>query len=250
MIAGCRLAALPRVRHGFFGRRGGLSPPPYESLNAGVETGDSPRNVAVNLERAAARVLPGAPVVLLRQRHSDRLVHVTDPWPPEQAPEADALVTRETNVLLGIQTADCAPILLADGAAGICAALHAGWRGAFSGIVEKTCAAMETLGARRARIVAAVGPCIGPASYEVDAAFREAFLDKNADWARFFQTKGKGKYLFDLPGFVLDRLKAAGTGPAKAAGPDTFSCPETFFSHRRGAKGRQISLVGLSAGRE
>lgn len=196
---------------------------------------------------ALESILPGAPLVLAKQVHSPDAVIVTAAWdgPP---PEADALVTARPNLLIGVVTADCAPVLLADRAAGVVAAAHAGWRGAVGGVLANTVAAMETLGARRERIAAAIGPTIAQASYEVDAALRDRF-DGEAD--RFFRAGQPGHWQFDLPGFVAARLHEAGVGTIDDIAQDTYAQPDMFFSYRRATHraeptgGRQTSVIGL-----
>lgn len=243
-----RVAALDGVPHGFLGRRGGVSTGAVASLNAGLGSADDPAAVAENRRRAAAAVLPGAPLVGVYQVHSPVCVTVTEPWDEADRPHADALVTDRRGVLLGILTADCAPVLLADRAAGVIGAAHAGWKGAVGGVVEATVAAMVALGARREGIAAAVGPCIAQASYEVDAGFRERFAD---DDARFFAAGAPGHWQFDLAGYVVGRLAAAGVGRVESLGLDTYAAPGRFYSFRRATHarepdyGRQIALIGL-----
>ena len=243
-----RAAALDGVPHGFLGRCGGVSTGAVASLNAGLGSADDPAAVAENRRRAAAAVLPGAPLVGVYQVHSPVCVTVTEPWDEADRPHADALVTDRRGVLLGILTADCAPVLLADRAAGVIGAAHAGWKGAVGGVVEATVAAMVALGARREGIAAAVGPCIAQASYEVDAGFRERFAD---DDARFFAAGAPGHWQFDLAGYVVGRLAAAGVGRVESLGLDTYAAPGRFYSFRRATHarepdyGRQIALIGL-----
>ena len=208
---------------------------------------DIPHGFSTREEPALKTVLPGAPLVLAKQIHSATVVTVTGPWgrPP---PEADALVTSLRGLLIGVVTADCAPVLLADRDARIVGAAHAGWRGALGGVLENTVAAMEALGARRTRIAAAIGPTIAPASYEVDAALRKRFA---ADAERFFAPAAAGHWQFDLPGFVADRLQAAGIVAVEDLAEDTYAQPGRFFSFRRATHrgeptgGRQTSVIGL-----
>ena len=198
-------------------------------------------------EPALDSVLPGAPLVLAKQVHSATAVAVTAPWngPP---PEADALATATPGLLIGVVTADCAPVLLADPVAGVIGAAHAGWRGALGGVIENTLAVMEGLGARRERIVAAIGPTIAQASYEVDAALREKF---EPEAQRYFAPGAPDRWQFDLPGFVAWRLREAGVGSAENLAEDTYAQPDRFFSFRRATHrgeptgGRQISVIGL-----
>lgn len=241
------LADLP---HGFLGRRGGVSQGTVAGLNVGLGAGDDGAAVAENRRRAVAAVLPGARLVTVYQVHSAEVVEVTEPWPDDQRPEADALVTRQAGLVLGIVTADCAPVLLADREAGVIGAAHAGWRGAHGGVLENTVAAMERLGARPARLVAAIGPAIAQPSYEVDARFRAHFTP--ADEV-FFIPGAADRWQFDLEGYVAGRLRAAGVGQVERLGLDTYTQAERFYSYRRAthrcepAYGRQFSLIGLAA---
>ena len=246
-----RARALP-VPHGFLGRTGGVSTGEMAGLNVGPGSGDDPEALRENKTRAVAAVLPGSALVLVHQTHSADVVTVTDPWPLDRRPEADALVTDRPGLLLGILTADCAPVLFADPEAGVVGAAHAGWRGAFSGVTDATIDAMEKLGARRERIAAAVGPCIARASYEVDLAFRDRFLQQRPENERFFGEGKTGKPHFDLEAYVAARLSAAGLRQVEALGLDTYTQPQLFFSYRRATHlressyGRQVSLIGLA----
>lgn len=211
--------------------------------------GDSPHGFSTREEPALESVLPGAPLVLAKQTHSASAVTVDAPWdgPP---PEADALVTRRPGLLIGVVTADCAPVLLADREASVVAAAHAGWRGAVGGVLENTLAAMEGLGARRAHIAAAFGPTIARESYEVDAALRDRFPP---DAHRFFVPGAPERWQFDLPGFVAWRLRGAGIDAVQDLAQDTYARPDRFFSFRRATHrgeptgGRQISVIGLQS---
>ncbi len=245
-------AGLP-ARHGFFTRRGGVSQGPYDSLNCALAGQDSRAAVLENRARAA-RVLGADPARLvgLTQVHGIAVVRVEAPWLPGQGPRADAAVTDRAGIAIGIVTADCAPVLFADAAAGVVGAAHAGWRGAVAGVLEATIAAMEALGARRERITAAVGPCIGQASYEVAADLRDAVLARDAGDARFFaEGRRADRWQFDLAGYCGHRLRAAGAGTVEVLGLDTLAEEDRFFSHRRctlaggGAIGHQMSIVVL-----
>jgi YfiH family protein len=251
MIASPLLAALPGVRHGFFTRHGGVSQGVYESLNVGVGSKDEPEAVAENRRRAAA-AFGAEPARLLTcyQIHSAIAVAADRPW--AQRPEADAVVTATPGLVCGALAADCAPVLIADPVAKVVAAAHAGWRGALGGIVEAAVAAMEGLGARRERMSAAVGPCIGPASYEVGLEFLEAFEAGAPGSGRFFSAgRSADRRQFDLPGFVLDRLAGARVAQAEWVGRDTYQEPEAFFSNRRALHrgeadyGRLLSAIML-----
>ena len=247
-----RAAALGGVPHGFLGRRGGISTGLVAGLNAGLGSGDDEADVAENRARAAAAVLPGAALVGVYQVHSPDCVAVDEPWADNKRPEGDALVTNRRGILLGIVTADCAPVLLADSEAGVIGAAHAGWKGAIGGVTDNCIAAMEALGARRAHIAAAVGPCIAQASYEVDDQFAARFADADAANARFFAAGRAGHWHFDLEHYVASRLIAAGIGQVECLGLDTLSAPDRFYSYRRAtvagepAYGRQISLIGVN----
>ena len=240
---------LSQISHGFFGRTGGVSTGIYDSLNCGPGSGDEPGAVTENRRRVAARM--NGELVTLHQIHSDRTVAVTGPWQGE-CPQADAMVTATTGLALGILTADCAPVLFADPQARIIGAAHAGWKGALGGVIESTLAAMETLGADRARIAAAVGPCIAQDSYEVGAEFRARFTAADSANIRFFAASDKPDYFrFDLEGYVVHRLAAAGVANVEPLGADTYAREADFFSFRRTTHrkepnyGRQISVIAL-----
>ena len=239
--------------HGFLGRRGGVSAGMVAGLNVGTGSQDDPAAIAENRRRAIEAVLPGAELVTVYQVHSAEAVYVTEPWPHEKRPKADAMVTDRPGLLFGILTADCAPVLFADLEAGVVGAAHAGWRGALAGVTDSTIAAMEKIGATRERIVAAVGPCIAQASYEVDEGFRDRFLEADAANNRFFIDSRAGKPHFDLEGYVAERLRTAALGLVETLGLDTYADPDRFFSFRRSTHraepdyGRQISLVALPA---
>jgi len=243
-----RSAALDGVPHGFLGRRGGVSLGTIAGLNVGHGAEDDSAAVAENRRRAVAAVLPGAQLATVYQVHSPDAVEVREPWPFAERPRADAMVTDRPGLLLGVVTADCAPVLFADREAGVIGAAHAGWRGAHGGVLESTVAAMERLGARRERIAAAVGPAIAQPSYEVDARFRDAFAEGDAP---LFAPGREGHWQFDLEGYVVARLRAAGVGGIDALGLDTYADEARFFSFRRATHrgeptyGRQFSLIGL-----
>ncbi len=239
------------ARHGFFGRAGGVSLGIYASLNVGLGSSDDPAAVAENRRRAVAATAPGAGLVTLHQVHSADVVHVTAPFADAGRPAADAMVTATPGLALGILTADCAPILLADTQAGVIGAAHSGWKGALADIGGATVRAMQRLGARPDRIVAAIGPCIARASYEVDAAFRDRFLGQQPADDGFF-ARGRGtRWQFDLEGLVAQRLAAAGVGRVVAMGVDTYVDAARWFSYRRTTHagepdyGRQLALIAL-----
>jgi len=229
-------------------RVGGVSTGLVEGLNCGFGADDDPAAVRENRRRAGEALLPGASIVSVHQVHSADVVTIERPWPDDARPKADALVTDRPGLLLGILTADCAPVLFADREAGVIGAAHAGWRGAHGGIVEATVAAMAALGAARERIVAAVGPCIAQRSYEVSAEFRDQFAVEDA---RFFAPGAPGHWQFDLPGYVAARLGESRIGAVEILHCDTYADPLRFFSFRRATHlgeptyGRQLSLIGL-----
>ena len=247
-----RAAALDGVAHGFMGRRGGFSTGVVAGLNAGLGSQGELDAVRRNRALAVETVTPGARLVSVYQVHSPLCVTVAEPWSDDARPQADALVTGWAGLALGIVTADCAPVLLADRRAGVIGAAHAGWKGSVAGITDSTIAAMEALGARRTDIVAAVGPCIAQASYEVDRDFADRFCaDDNAN-AAFFLPGREGHVQFDLEGYVAHRLAAAGIGVIERLGLDTYRPEHRFYSYRRASHrgepdyGRQLSLIALA----
>ena len=245
-----RAAALKSIPHGFLGRRGGVSEGVVAGLNVGWGSGDDRETITENRHRAVAAVLAGARLVTVHQVHSNTVVEAGD-WSEDERPRADALVSDRPGVLIGILTADCAPILLADREAGVIGAAHAGWRGALLGVGEATVAAMEQLGARRERIAAAIGPCIAARNYEVDGDFHFMLTGYVPDNERFFSDGPAGKQHFDLEAYIAARLAAAGVTAIEAMGLDTYSDADRFYSFRRAthrgepAYGRQVSLIGL-----
>lgn len=254
MIQAQTLAALDRVQHRFFTRRGGVSTGLYSSLNCGYGSGDSPDNVRENRRRVAEQFgLDEPDLQTVHQTHSTDVLTVADGrWSSPGAPKADGLVTDRPGVVLGVLAADCAPVLLADPDAGIVAAAHAGWKGALGGVVEAVVAHMETAGADPDRIVAAIGPCIGPDSYEVGDDFQARFEAESHHAARFFQPgAAPDKRMFNLPAYVLHRLERAGVERAEWIGRDTYVEDALFFSNRRavhrgeGDYGRLLSAIAL-----
>jgi hypothetical protein len=238
------------VRHAFFTRQGGVSAGVYASLNVGAGSKDDPAAVAENRRRCAAHFGQQA-IVTAYQVHSATALVADGPW-PAGPPHADAVVSATPGVVCGALAADCAPVLIADAEARVVAAAHAGWKGALAGIVEATVRRMEGLGASRARMVAAVGPCIAPSSYEVGLEFRAAFVKADPAFGRYFAAgAAEDKRQFDLPGFVLDRLRAAGVTRCEWTGHDTCADGERFFSNRRAFKlgepdyGRLLSAIML-----
>lgn len=240
----------PSIAHGFFGRAGGVSEGLYAGLNCGLGSHDNKAHVTENRARVA-HALGAMPENLctLYQVHSPRAVIVHEAF-TGTPPEADALVTNVKGLVLGILTADCAPILFADVEAGVVGAAHAGWKGAHSGVVESTVMAMEKLGAKRANITAAIGPCIAQRSYEVGPEFIERFGD--AEQTQFFIPSNRaGFHRFDLQAYVAQVLRHAGLQRVAMLAMDTAGDPERFFSYRRATLnaepdyGRQISCIGL-----
>ena len=242
---------LDGTRHGFLGRRGGVSTGLVAGLNTGLGSADGPAAVAENRRLAAEVVAPGARLVTVYQVHSAQAV-TADVWPDDARPHADAIVTDRPGLVLGIVTADCAPVLLADIEAGVAGAAHAGWKGALGGVTDATVTAMEALGAKRKNIAAAIGPCIARASYEVDAAFLSRFTADDPANERFFADgRRAAHHQFDLEAYVAHRLGQAGITRVAMLGLDTYADARRFFSFRRATHrgepdyGRQISLIAL-----
>ena len=241
------------LAHGFFTREGGVSCGIYASLNCGFGSGDERAAVAENRSRAAARLnLAASGLRTVHQVHGRSVVTVeSQEWSPTAAPKADAMVTRLPGVALGILTADCAPVLLADPGARVIGAAHAGWRGALDGVIEATVTAMAELGAQAGAIRAAVGPCIAQPSYEVGTDFPAPFLKQDEVNVRFFSPGRNGRHQFDLAGYVATRLAAAGVGTVQVMRVDTYAEPDLCFSYRRATHrgepdyGRQLSAIAL-----
>jgi len=238
--------------HGFFTRLGGVSGGIYQSLNCGPGSDDSKENVVENRRRAVKHLTgQNTPLATLYQIHSGKVVTTDKTFPLDKLPKADALVTRTPGLVVGVLTADCAPVLFADHQAGVVAAAHAGWRGALAGILENTLAAMEELGAKRKDISAAIGPCIGKACYEVGQDFYDPFVSADPAFGEFFAPGREGKYFFDLEGFASARLRHAGLENVTPLSIDTYQGQDEFFSFRRTTHngepdyGRQISAICL-----
>jgi YfiH family protein len=245
------LSIISGIRHGFFTRQGGISSGLYKTLNCGAGSKDDPVAVIENRSRVAQHLGGFSDdVQTIYQIHS-ATAHVVDQLVPRDSlPKADALVTRTRGLVIGILTADCAPVLFADEEAKVVGAAHAGWRGALGGVLEATVTAMEGLGAQRSRIFAALGPTIGPNSYEVGPEFVADFQAADAENARFFTIpRGKKTPHFDLPSFVLDRLGRLGLRHIERQSPCTYENESMFFSFRRATHrkepdyGRQISAI-------
>lgn len=232
----------PGVRHGFFGRKGGASLGDFASLN-GAYGEDDPAAVSAN-RAAAADALGADALVSVRQVHGVRALAATRRWSPDDAPEADALVTTQPGLAIAVLTADCAPILLSDPTANVVAAAHAGWRGATAGVIESTLEAMEAAGAVRARIAAAVGPCIAPPSYEVRADFRDAAAAADIETLGFLWETDAGMR-FDLPGYAVHRLARAGVRRVEALAIDVRAHHSAWFS-RRAALARGFTHYGAN----
>jgi len=247
------LLDLPVIQHAFFTRQGGVSTGIYAGLNVGRGSADEPADVAENRRRAAAHFgLEPQALSTCYQIHSATALSADRGWGDER-PQGDAVVTATPHLICGALAADCAPILLADPSARIVASAHAGWKGALGGIAEATVARMIEMGAAPDRIVAVVGPCIGPASYEVGEEFEARFLEVSPDHQAFFQPgKSVDKRQFDLPGFVLSRLKLAGIQACDWIGRDTCAEPDNFYSNRRAFQngepdfGRLLSAICLT----
>lgn len=246
------LSALPHIRHAFFTREGGVSEGIYASLNAGQGSKDDPAQVVEN-RRRMAEALHVPALMTAFQFHSASAVIATEPWTRENAPRADAVVTKTRGLAAGVTIADCGPILLADSNAGIVAAVHAGWRGALDGVVEAAVGTMQSLGAERGNIVAAIGPLIRQPSYEVGPEFVARFRRADPGFAKFFMPSAReGHSLFNLPGFIALRLERARVGTIEDLGLDTYSDETRFFSYRRSTHrkeadyGRLIAAIALA----
>lgn len=237
------------IPHGFFGRQGGISRGIVAGLQCGFGAEQDRAAVHANRRIASEAVLPGGRLVSVHQTHSADVATVTEPWDEDHRPCADALVTDRPGLVLGIVTADCAPVLLADYDAGVIGAAHAGWRGAHGGILENTVAAMAAVGAVPGNIAAAIGPTIQQSSYEVDDPFHARFKPEDAG---FFTPGRPGHWQFDLPGYVAARLRHAGVSRIESIGLDTCTLEGRFYSYRRATRrqeacyGRQISLIALA----
>lgn len=236
-IEAAGLTACPRIRHGFFDRQGGVSHGPFASLNVSLRNADDMANALENRRRVVhALGVAETPLLIARQVHGTRCLVVDAAFDPHQPPEADALATRTEGLVLGVTTADCAPILMADPEAGVIAAAHAGWRGAKHGIIESTVQTARRLGASAERLVAAIGPCIALASYEVGAGFEADFLEADPKNKAFFAPGQNGRAHFDLEGYCAARLAACGVRTIERLGLDTLADVGRFFSYRRTTK--------------
>ena len=254
MLQAPSLSRLARIRHAFFTRGGGVSDGVYASLNGGIGSNDAPDKVAQNRARMAA-TLGVAPDRFLTpyQIHSPDVVVADGSWTQATRPRADAVATREPKLAIGVSTADCGPLLFADADAGVVGAAHAGWRGAFTGVIEATLAAMEKLGASRDRVVVALGPTIRQPNYEVGPEFLERFRAADMDNERFFAPSPReGHAMFDLTGYIADRVNRAGVAQFEDLGHCTYADPAQFYSYRRMSQrgepdyGRHINAIALA----
>ncbi len=254
MLSSDLLSAVPGICHAFFTREGGVSGGLYDSLNGGLGSSDNPAHVAENRSRMAAHLgVARENLLSVHQIHSPDAVVATGPWEGGIRPRADAIVTATENLAIGVTAADCGPVLMVDPNARVIGAAHAGWKGALTGILESTVAAMEKLGADRSRVLAALGPMIRRQSYEVGAEFVERFLDADADNAAFFLPASRhGHAMFDLAGFIRMRLENAGVLMIDDLGVDTYS-DGRFYSYRRsvhrqeGDYGRHVHAIALKS---
>jgi YfiH family protein len=254
MLVSPLLSAIPGLRHAFFTREGGVSDGVYAGLNGGVGSDDNPAHVAENRRRMAEQMgVEPARFLSVHQVHSPDAIVATGPWPGTARPKADAMVTAESGLALGVTAADCGPILFVDPRARVIGAAHAGWKGALTGILESTIDAMEKLGAERSNVIAAIGPVIRQPSYEVGSEFVERFINADAESARFFLPGERaGHAQFDLAGFIRMRLENAGLLMIDDLGVDTYS-DERFYSYRRSVHrkepdyGRHVHAIALEA---
>ncbi len=244
---------LQGLRHGFFTRVGGVSTGVYESLNGGVGSRDETSRVLENRARMARRLgVEAGRLMVPFQIHSSDAVVINAPWTEDARPRCDGLATRARGLALGVTGADCGMLLFADATAGVVGAAHAGWKGALTGVIEATLAAMVRLGARRADIHIALGPMIGPGSYEVGPEFVERFVTQDANYARFFSPSANaGHSMFDLPAFIEARIGRLDVGSFENIGIDTYSNADQCFSYRRSVHrnepdyGRLVSAIAL-----
>lgn len=256
MIRSPLLSDQSGIAHGFFTRQGGVSDGLYTSLNIGLGSRDDRERVLANRGRVAAALGVGpAALAMPYQIHSPTVAVVETVWAPGDGPKADAVVTARPGVAVGVATADCGPLLFADARAGVVGAAHAGWQGAFGGVIEATVAAMVGLGAERARITAVLGPTISATAYEVGPEFVERFVARETAWGRFFRPSVRpGHAMFDLPAFIGLRLAEARVGVAGDLALCTYADEARFFSYRRTTHrgepdyGRLVSAIALVVG--
>jgi hypothetical protein len=254
MLQAKSLSKLARIRHGFFTRTGGVSQGVYESLNGGVGSRDAAAKVAENRARMAAALgVKSEHLLTPYQIHSPNVVIAETPWTPQKRPRADAVVTCERGLAIGVSTADCGPLLFADSDAGVIGAAHAGWRGALGGVIEATIAAMEKLGAARARIVAALGPVIRQPNYEVGPELVARFVEDDPGNKRFFEPSARaGHAMFDLAGYIGARVRHSDVAIFEDLALCTYADPDRFYSYRRSTHrnepdyGRHINAIVLA----
>ena len=254
MLSSSLLSAVPGLRHAFFTREGGVSGGIYAGLNGGLGSKDDPAHVRENRRRMAEHMgVPSEHLVCVHQIHSPDAVIATGPWEGPARPKADAIVTNSTGLAIGVTAADCGPVLFVDPNAGVIGAAHAGWKGALTGIMESTIAAMEELGAERGSTIAAIGPLIRQPSYEVGGEFVERFIDHDANNAVFFlPSERDGHAKFDLAGYIRLRLQNAGILMIDDLGVDTYA-DERFYSYRRSVHrgetdyGRHVHAIVLES---
>lgn len=247
------LSALDGIRHAFFTRDGGVSGGVYASLNSGVGSNDDVAHVRENRTRMAQALgVDVSRLITAFQIHSPKVVVADEPWDVETRPRADAIVTRTPGLAIGVSTADCGPLLFADPQARVIGAAHAGWRGALSGVIEGTIAAMEKLGADRGRMSVALGPLIRQQNYEVSESFVSEFLRADETHAQFFAPARDGHAMFDLPGFIASRIERSGIGRFEDIGFCTYADPDRFYSYRRSVHraepdyGRHVNAIVLA----
>jgi YfiH family protein len=253
MIQASSLAKLNGIRHGFFTRAGGVSDGIYASLNGGIGSRDAPANVAENRARMAASLgVARDQLITAYQIHSPDVVTADTPWRPDERPRADAIVTKAAGLAIGVTTADCGPVLLADAQAGVIGAAHAGWRGALTGVLDAAIEAMERCGAQRDRIVSVLGPMIRQPSYEVGAEFVTRFTQADSANAAFFAPSRRADHAqFDLPGYITARLRRLGITMIEDVGRCTYAEPDAFFSYRASTHrsepdyGRHVNAITL-----
>lgn len=243
-----------KISHGFFTRKGGVSEGIYKGLNVGRGSADDQKKVSENRARVR-KTLKADALCSLYQIHSADVVEVTMPWVPSELPKADAMVTNREGIALGILTADCVPVLFCDAGAGVIGAAHAGWKGAFGGVVQNTVAAMQKLGAEPAHIVTAIGPAIEQNSYQVDSLFYANFKDKDEASTAFFErdADSASHYFFNLKGYVRLQCQRAGLSNIEMLQNDTYGEEDAFYSYRRSCHrnepdyGRQVSAIILNS---
>jgi len=251
ILQAATLSEIGGIRHAFFTREGGVSAGVYATLNAGIGSRDNPGQVRENRARMASSLgLPPEHLLTAYQIHSAEAAIVDRPWAADERPRVDALVTSTRGLAIGVTTADCGPVLLADARCGVVSAVHAGWRGALGGVLEAAIVAMERCGARRDSIRAGLGPMIRQPSYEVGPEFIRAF--SRASDAAFFKPAARADHaLFDLPGYIAGRLRAAGITQVEDLDLCTYADDTRFFSYRRSVHrqeddyGRHISAIAL-----